>query len=38
LVPLADVACDWRHPGLDLTVSQMLAARPYSEKAEVKPL
>lgn len=38
LVPLADVAGGWRHPGLDRTISQMLAARPVSEKAAVNPL
>lgn len=38
LVPLADVAVEWRHPILDLSVAQMLAARPETEKAGVKPL
>jgi 2-amino-4-hydroxy-6-hydroxymethyldihydropteridine diphosphokinase len=38
LVPLADVAEQWRHPELGLTVARMLAARPESEKAAVTPL
>ena len=38
LVPLADVAPDWRHPVLGLTVREMLAARPAAERAEVVPL
>lgn len=38
LVPLADVAPDWRHPLLDLTVAQMLALRPAEEIAMVVAL
>ncbi|MBL9073800.1 2-amino-4-hydroxy-6-hydroxymethyldihydropteridine diphosphokinase [Tabrizicola sp.] len=38
LVPLADVAPDWRHPGLGLTVRQMLAGLPLADRAAVKPL
>ncbi|MBI1418659.1 MAG: 2-amino-4-hydroxy-6-hydroxymethyldihydropteridine diphosphokinase [Limimaricola sp.] len=38
LVPLADVAPDWRHPVLGLSVAQMMAARPETERAEVVPL
>jgi 2-amino-4-hydroxy-6-hydroxymethyldihydropteridine diphosphokinase len=35
LVPMADVAPDWRHPVLGLTVVQMLAALPDAARAEV---
>lgn len=35
LVPLADVAPDWRHPALGLTVRQMLAALPAEARDEV---
>ena len=36
LVPLADIAPDWRHPLLDLTVTEMLAALPDDLKSEVR--
>ena len=35
LVPLADVAANWRHPGLGKTVAQMLSERPESERNAV---
>ena len=38
LVPLADVAPDWVHPRLGLTVRQMLAALPLADREAVKPL
>lgn len=38
LVPLADVAPDWRHPETGLSVLQMLAALPPEARAEVQPL
>lgn len=36
LVPLADVAPDWRHPALGLTVRQMLDALPSESLSEVR--
>lgn len=38
LVPLADVAPDWVHPRIGLTVRQMLAALPVVDRDAVKPL
>ncbi len=38
LVPLADVAPDWVHPLLGLTVTQMLANRPQAEVDSVTPI
>ncbi|MBM3613902.1 MAG: 2-amino-4-hydroxy-6-hydroxymethyldihydropteridine diphosphokinase [Alphaproteobacteria bacterium] len=35
LVPLADVAADWRHPVLGKNVAEMLAALPAAARAEV---
>lgn len=38
LVPLRDIAPDWRHPLTGLTVDQMAAALDPSEIAEIKPI
>ncbi|MGI9368697.1 MAG: 2-amino-4-hydroxy-6-hydroxymethyldihydropteridine diphosphokinase [Ruegeria sp.] len=38
LVPMADVAPDWRHPVLGLTVTQMLANLPKADVAAVTPI
>lgn len=38
LVPLADVAPDWRHPLTRRTVTEMLAALPAAELSEIVPL
>jgi 2-amino-4-hydroxy-6-hydroxymethyldihydropteridine diphosphokinase len=38
LVPLADVAPDWRHPILGQTVTQMRDALPPADLAAVQPL
>ena len=38
LVPLADIAPQWRHPVLNRTVAQMLDALPNKDKSEVRPV
>ena len=36
LVPLADVAPQWRHPRTGASVAEMLAALPAAERAAVR--
>jgi len=38
LIPLADVAPDWMHPILGLTVNDMLAELPTSAQVGIRPL
>ncbi len=38
LVPLADVAAQWRHPILGQSVVEMLDALPVAARAEVRPI
>ncbi len=38
LIPLCDVAPDWRHPVLGLTVRQMADALPEAARAGIRPL
>lgn len=38
LVPLAEIAPNWRHPLTGESVAEMLAARPASERAEIWPI
>ena len=38
LIPLAEIAPRWRHPGLGKTVADMLAALPEAEKAAIHPI
>ncbi len=38
LVPLCDIAPDWRHPVLGVTIREMLAACSDADKAGIKPI
>ena len=38
LIPLCDVAPDWRHPLTGQTIAAMTAALPPQDRAEVRPL
>ncbi len=38
LLPLADIAAEWRHPLTGDTVAQMLAALPRQDRAEARPI
>ena len=38
LVPMCDVAPEWRHPLAGLSVREMLAARPASERSAIVPV
>lgn len=38
LIPMADVAPDWRHPVLGRTVAEMVASLPAEETSAVRPL
>ena len=38
LMPLADVAPEWRHPILGRTVAELLDALPMAEKQAIKPI
>ena len=38
LVPLADVAADWRHPATGRSVAEMLAALPTKDRAAAQPI
>ncbi|MCI2399731.1 2-amino-4-hydroxy-6-hydroxymethyldihydropteridine diphosphokinase [Aliiroseovarius subalbicans] len=38
LIPLADIAPDWRHPVSGQTVAEMVQALPEAEKTDIVPL
>lgn len=38
LAPMADIAPDWRHPLTGRTVTEMLAALPPAERADIRPI
>jgi 2-amino-4-hydroxy-6-hydroxymethyldihydropteridine diphosphokinase len=38
LVPLAEVAAGWRHPGLGCSVAELVARLPAAERAAIRPL
>ena len=38
LVPMADIAPDWRHPLTGETVTEMLSALPSADLAEIRPI
>ena len=38
LVPMADILPEWRHPLTGLAVTEMLAALPEAELAEIRPI
>ena len=38
LVPLAEIAPDWRHPVTGLTAAEMCAALPVAERTAIRPL
>lgn len=38
LVPVAEIAPDWRHPLLDLTIRQLLAALPEKDRDDVREI
>jgi 2-amino-4-hydroxy-6-hydroxymethyldihydropteridine diphosphokinase len=38
LVPMADIAPDWRHPLTGLSVREMLEALPAADLTEIRPI